>query len=236
MLVALVAGVFFLCAFCLAATELSSINSAMTIPVVFVLTLTAIALLNALLLRIRRKRASRGKAENAAGLVVALMLAGATFWILPSEQSIAPSRFVFRDAELRTDLEGATTFATTSPGKRPTASTAYVAPVLPKDYEGEDVLAWAVKRDQEPWPTASGGTRASGPFVSNYDDAIADAETVHHLHSAPNPLLLHWTADPDADEKAFWRHLAALAALLCTVWVGLVALLAAFSPKLPDSL
>src|SRR5450432_818493 len=114
------------------------------------------------------------------------------------------------------------------------AGSAFVVPVTPAEWTHEQPIAvWAVARvsqstnnlaeNRKAWKEpARGGIRVVGLYVSNYIDAIHDAERVHNISSASDPLLIHWCADPDAEQASARLHVVRVTFVAYGLWLALL--------------
>jgi hypothetical protein len=132
---------------------------------------------------------------------------------------------------------------------------ALAAPIVPDGFKPDDEIdAWAVTSElrseyrdgdqlfahgrQEWTKPARGAVRAAGIQVSDFREAIAEAEQTHHLRSAPDAALLILTDDPERVSKEGWERaesIAGVASFIVFMLLGLWRLLAAGRRSPPHS-
>lgn len=144
---------------------------------------------------------------------------------LPKVDGVTSLRF--RDAQLL-PLEG---YASVTHRRKSSSMTYeyHVLPVVSSSWRrGEPVSAWAgcevvrpsqLERCRREWASAAmaGIQVFSADVRDGLRNAIRNAAKRHHLVSAPDPLLLYWTPEPEA---RIWRELRALAIAIAASYVG----------------
>lgn len=124
--------------------------------------------------------------------------------------------FYFLDGKVKKDYIGYEPIM----GRRYKVGDAYVAPIVPDDWKPTDpVPAWAYSeyRDPDAWDRQfRGGIREQYDEVK--DDAVKDAETSYHIHSAENAPILVWTNKPELELNFYKKVGTFLFIFFATIW------------------
>ena len=144
--------------------------------------------------------------------------------------------FAFRNGRPRPELGGqAPVF-----GRHGSAvDTVSVVPVVEENWKpDEPIMVWAVARRETRaerarlWEQPIGlGVRVSGFYVSEYEEAVAEACRRHELRASREPLFIEWTPTPDASLIAAWRALGTIALIAGLSLFVLVLIVKIFQPR-----
>jgi hypothetical protein len=143
----------------------------------------------------------------------------------------------FRDADLRPDIRGQVLTTHTDINGFRTSTWYYVAAVVPQDWTPEEPVAvWAacgeVPGCREDWAKPfKAGVRLNPETTSipDYGKAVAQAEAVTGVKSAPQPLFITWVEDPSAAIDRFKTNAMGTAKIWNIVWMANVFFVWVFS-------
>jgi hypothetical protein len=120
-----------------------------------------------------------------------------------------------------------------------TVDTVTVVPVVDDSWTPQEpILVWAVARratlqERSRWwgQPIGDGVRISGFYVSDYQNAVADACRRHELRAGRDPLFVEWTPTPQASLVAAWHALGTITVIATLLLFVLLLLAKLFGPR-----
>jgi hypothetical protein len=158
------------------------------------------------------------------------------FTLEQAHEDFWATSFGFRSGRPRPELGGqASVF-----GRHGTAlDTVSVVPVVEESWKpDEPIMVWAVARQatraerERLWEQPIRlGVRVSGFYVSDYQEAVAEACRRHELRAIRDPLFIEWTPAPDASMIAAWRTLGTIGLVAGLALFVLILVMKIFQPR-----
>jgi hypothetical protein len=139
--------------------------------------------------------------------------------------------FYFRDAGVREDLsETAVILGSSGKGGSHPIDTAFVAPVVSKDWTPDQaVKVWTVAQEEtfkersQNWKQSGGAAvRILGLYISDYEHAANWAKERFGLKSIADPVFIDWTPDPEGAIITSWLQLGKIAGIGLLIFLAVI--------------